>query len=468
VTEQQTSHRKARIWAIPQNVSRILRHQLLHNGLALYATQATSLIFPLLTMPYLARVLGPVMFGTLALAQAAGQYVLMVVEYNFNLSATRDVARVRNSPENLGRIFSDVILARVFLVVISAALCVVAIYVVPELAAHKLLVAAAGYSAASQGFNVVCYFLGLERMKTVAILDTVTKGLATVMIFGVVRGPEDAWKVLVFTGLGCNLSFLASLPIALQGVPLRRPSFRGAIDCLVTGGQLFFQRCFSTMYSAANPLILGAVASPLAVAYYSGADKITRICRAMTLPLSQLLFPRLSVLIVHNKRQARREVLTILAIETLAMFLIALALFLGAYRIVAILFGPGYQKVAGVLRILVWILPLSGINTVLGVQWLIPLNRDKAYTRLILLGSFMNLFMAYFLGKGFAQNGIAWGLVLTEATMAITICVILQRYRTAPWSKLTGQSASPAATSSDTIAFGNGPVLERRAKEFPQ
>ena len=131
--------------ALNFRVPRVLQHRLVQNGLALYLIQATTMLFPLVTVPFLARVLGPVMFGTVALAQAAGMYVMTTVEYNFTLSGTRDVARARHLPEELSRILADVILARVMLILISAGIAAVAIYTVPVFAANRVLLMAAGY-----------------------------------------------------------------------------------------------------------------------------------------------------------------------------------------------------------------------------------------------------------------------------------------------------------------------------------
>ena len=432
-------HQNGRIWRSLHGARRLLRHQFLSNGLALYGIQATYLLFPLITMPYLARVFGPIMFGTVGLTQAAGQYVVMIVEYNFNLSATRDISRARHSVQELSRILANVILAKLMLILISAGIVLTAVYTVPVMSSNKVLAVSVGYAAASQGMNAVFYYLGLERMRTLASLDITMKALATVAVFILVKGPADAWKVFLLNALAYNLSFLASLIIAFRKVPFQRPTFKGAIDSLASGSQLFFQRCFATMYGAANVLILGGVASPLAVAYYSGADKIIRVGSAITLPVSQMFFPRLSLMIVNNRKQASTEVLRLLSIQVGGMLGLAIVLFLGAPRLVALLFGPGYQSVAEVLRILVWILPLNAVNTVLGIQWLIPLNRDTVYTRLVLAGSIMNMLLAVVLGSAFAHRGIAFGIVVSEAAMAIAVCVILQRNHISPWSTAYSQ-----------------------------
>jgi len=155
-----------------------------------------------------------------------------------------------------------------------------------------------------------------------------------------------------------------------------------------------------------------------------------------------MFFPRLSLMIVNDRKQASVEVLRLLTIQAGGMLMLAIALFLGARLFVAVLFGPGYQSVAEVLRILVWILPLNAVNTVLGIQWLIPLNKDVAYTRLILAGSIMNMLLAFVLGGAFAHRGIAYGIVASEAAMAIAVCVTLQRNHISPWSTAYGQRDS--------------------------
>src|ERR1700682_1580509 len=107
-------------------LSVFFRHALVQNALSLYGVQIASYIVPLITIPYLARVLGATGWGLVAFAQAFGSWVALIGEYGFSLSGTREVARHRDNPERLTNIVAGILGAKTLL---AAASIVVALLV---------------------------------------------------------------------------------------------------------------------------------------------------------------------------------------------------------------------------------------------------------------------------------------------------------------------------------------------------
>ena len=114
-------------------VSHLWHHRLVQNALALYAAQFATFLLPLVTVPYLARVLGPDTWGLVVFAQAFGLYANLIVDYGYLLSATRDVARHRDSIERLTEILSGVLGAKLLLAFLCVCLAGLAQIVVPAL-----------------------------------------------------------------------------------------------------------------------------------------------------------------------------------------------------------------------------------------------------------------------------------------------------------------------------------------------
>src|SRR5258708_12091249 len=100
------------------NPKKLLRNGFVHNVIALYGVQAATYALPLLTFPYLARVLGPSGWGIVVFAQAIGAVIASVVEYGFDISASRETSRQRNEPERLSALISGVLGAKVLLAVL--------------------------------------------------------------------------------------------------------------------------------------------------------------------------------------------------------------------------------------------------------------------------------------------------------------------------------------------------------------
>ena len=141
-----------------RSVSRLLKHKLVQNAASLYGVQIATYAVPLVTIPYLARVLGVSGWGLVAIAQGFGSYIALLGEYGFGLSATREVARQRDDRDKLADIFAGVLGAKLALVALSIPLAIFASRWVSVFREHSSLLWAALFWALAQGFNVMWHF----------------------------------------------------------------------------------------------------------------------------------------------------------------------------------------------------------------------------------------------------------------------------------------------------------------------
>ena len=184
----------------------ILRHSIVQNIIALFGLQVACYLLPLVTIPYLAWILGPATWGLLAMTQSFAGYLIIIIEYGFILSGTREVARRRESREKLSVLLSGVMGAKCVLALACIVATILAYYLVPVFQQMPLLLWAACIWTVGQGMSLVWFFQGLERMKAVAILDVSVKVLATAGIFIWVREPNHAWRVLCLYAAASFLS----------------------------------------------------------------------------------------------------------------------------------------------------------------------------------------------------------------------------------------------------------------------
>jgi len=137
---------------------RIRRSAITHNFLAMFGTQIATYAFPLATIPYLARVLGPVHWGMVAFAQALGLYLSMVVEFGFNLSATRRIARAREDKQQLEEIVAGVMGAKGLLAVVCVGAIFVLQHFLKSFQQYGIIFWAGTLSGIGQGFSMLWYF----------------------------------------------------------------------------------------------------------------------------------------------------------------------------------------------------------------------------------------------------------------------------------------------------------------------
>jgi PST family polysaccharide transporter len=399
--------------------------------------QIAGYVVPLITIPYLARVLGVAGWGLVAFAQAFGSYVALLGEYGFVLSGTREVARQSDNKERLTEILAGVLGAKGLLAAGSLVVAVLIQPWVPIFRDHPILLWAGMFWALSRAFSMVWFFQGLERMRLVASLEISGQALATAAIFVLVRRPEDGWRVLAIQGIGYFLSFGCGLVLAYLDLPFGLPSWGSAVEALKMGWTMFLFRGSVSLYTVGNAFILGLFVGPQYVGYYAGAEKISKAFLGLLNPVGQTLYPRLSRLVHSSKQQAAQLARVGLAVMGVGGITMGVAVFVFSPLLVQIILGRGFEAAIPVMRILCLLCPLIALSNVFGIQWMLPLGLDRQFNTIIVLAGLINFAAAVILAPRFAQIGMAWAVVIAETFVTSAIYILLRYRRLDPFSYCT-------------------------------
>lgn len=410
----------------------VIDRQMVDTASALYAQNIIGYLLPLIMIPYLARVLGPETWGVVVFIQGIGMYLLIVVDYSFEMSATREIARRQEEPSRLGALVAGVMGARVLL----AAGCIVAIGAA-QLASPRLqdlgwLLWLGVFWFIAAAFRPFWFFLGLERVRAVLAVEVAGKVTAVVAVIWLVNSPADAWLVFALQGAASVVSGTVATVMVYRIVPFMAPTVGDSIRQLREGLGLFVFRMSTSIYNLSNVVILGFVAPAVVVGYYAGAERISRVLTTMMIPAVQSMFPRSSHLAKNDAEAAAR----VARIATVTLFTLAsigaVVLFFASPLLIRVLLGPAYSETIPVLRVLLLLLPILGISIPLGMQWMIPLGLEGILTRITVAGGLFHVPLATFLGMQYQHVGIAWALVTTESLiLASTVGFLLLR-RIAP------------------------------------
>jgi len=415
-------------------LSDFIRHPLVQNALSLYGVQIVGYVVPIVTIPYLARVLGAGGWGLLAFAQAFGSYWAVLGEYGFSLSATREVAYHRDDREKLTEILAGVLGAKTLLAAASLLFAFLAGLWIPAFRAHPALLWTGMFWALAQGFNIMWFFQGRERLRMVAALDISAKALSTIGIFVFVRRPDEAWRVLALQGAGFLVSFAVGLGLAYRELPVRLPTWTSCREALRMGWSMFLFRGSVSLYTAGNVFILGLFVSPQVVGYYAGAEKISRAFLGLLAPVSQTLYPRLSHLVHRERDRAARLARIGVVLMAGGGAAMGVVVFLTAPILVRIFLGKDFAEAVTVLRILSLLLPIVGLNLALGMQWMLPLGLDRAFNIITLLAGLTNIGLATALASNYKDLGMAWAVVCAEIFVAVSLYVVLRSRKLDPLS----------------------------------
>lgn len=253
-------------------------------------------ILPLITFPYLIRVLGVEKFGLIMFAQATMYYFEIVVDFGFNLSATREVALNAKKVNKLNEIISAVFSIKCFLLIISFLILFIVLSIFDRFTDDYLIYYYSFLKVIAITFFPVWFFQGIEKMKYVTYINIVSKSIYTVLIFVFIQTESDYLLVPLINGFGFFIGSLLALYYVFKHFKhvFVFNSFAIIKQHFIDSSMFFLSRVSVSLYTSSNTFVLGLVASNLTVGYYAIAEKLYMVIRQLYQPIVQVIYPYIS------------------------------------------------------------------------------------------------------------------------------------------------------------------------------
>jgi PST family polysaccharide transporter len=414
---------------------RMLRSNFLQNVIALYGVQACTYALPLLTIPYLARVLGPSGWGIVIYAQAIGTVIACVVEYGFDISASRETSLHRTDPGRLSELISGVLGVKSLLSLLCIAGAVFSRRFIREVAPSSELFWWSTIWGVCQGINMLWFFQGLEQMKLASALEIAGKVFSNLSIFVLVHNPADGWKVMAAQCIGCVVSHGVTVVLAYRQVGFCWPTLESMKSSLRLGGSMFLFRAVQGLSGSVNRLVLGAVAPAAVLGEYAGAERITRVFQQGMWPVNQALYPRLTTQSQHKSADAMKTVRLSLVFLGALGLIFGLTMYLGAPLLVRLILGPAFQHAVPILCVFALWIPLTAMVTLMTFQLLLPNQLDKGFNLVNLTSAIVGIVAAVLLAPKFSAVGIAWSAVIAQGYTVLAFCAVLARAGLNPFAR---------------------------------
>ncbi|MED4227545.1 flippase [Neobacillus cucumis] len=410
------------------------KKRLITNFISLGTMQALNFILPLITLPYLLKVIGPSKFGLISLAQVLIQYFLLFTDYGFNLVATREIALARDDKKLLSVIFSSVMFVRIMLLIISLLVLIIIVSFVPKFQNDSLVYYITFGMAVGNVLFPIWFFQGMEHMKVISILNIISKSIFTIGIFLFVKRESDYLYVPIFNSLGYISIGIVGLYLILFRYKIRfiSPSKIQIIQQLKEGREVFISNIATSLYTTGNTFILGFFASNTIVGYYSSANKIVKAVTSVIAPLIQTLYPFLSKALQDSKDTAISTINKIFILITISMGVLSLLLGLFAKQLVYIL-GSKFLETIPLIQIQA-ILPLIlGWANVFGILTMMNFDYKRELSRIYIFSSGLSIILMAILIPTFKHYGAAWSAVFTEVFATSLMAFFLWRKRIPVW-----------------------------------
>lgn len=403
--------------------------RLLKNLISLTVLQVANYVLPLATVPYLVRVLGPEKYGLISFAQALIQYFILFTDYGFNLSATSQISIYRDDNKKVSQIFSAVMYIKIFFTICSALLLLMLISFFTKFRVDYHLYWLTFGMVIGNVIFPVWYFQGIERMSYISMLNIIAKVLFTAAIFIFVRYQSDFWLVPLFNSLGFIITGIISIYLVFHKFKIRLSivTWDVILQELKNSWHIFISNLSISLFNNTNTFLLGLFFNNIIVGYFSAGEKIIKAISAISVPISQAIYPYVSKLAQQSKEQTMRFLRKITLYIGSLMLLLTLGLFCGADILVKYILGPQYINSIQVIRIMS-VLPVSiFLNNIFGTQIMLNFNMKQAFSRIFISAGIINLIMVLFLSPIFKHIGVAFAISITEFYVWVMMYVYISR-----------------------------------------
>lgn len=406
------------------------RGRLRENLFSLYLLQGLNYLIPMAVLPYLIRVLGVGGYGLVAFSQAFAQYFVLFSDYGFNLSATRFIAKHRDSPQDVCAMFWQVIILKIGLAVLGFIILVALTLVVPRFRHNSPYFLWAYLAVLGSVLFPQWYFQGMEKMKYISAFTGTAKILSAILLFVWVHHPQDGVRAIIFQSCGMLIAGVIGFVVALREIGRRFvwPSIPSLWITLCDGWHLFVSMAAVSLYTNTNLVLVGLLAGNVQAGYFSGAEKLVRAMTGLISPAMQAFFPHVNSLMSRSRTHALRMIAQILRWTAVSTFMVSALLLLLANPLAMLVFGSGAVAVS--VQVIRWIafLPfLIGVSNVLGIQTMIPFGFDRQFSRILLISGLLNIALGTPLIHFIGASGAGISVLVTEACVTLTMIGFLQR-----------------------------------------
>jgi len=391
------------------------------NVVVLGALQLASQAILLLTLPYLARQLGIEAFGRVALAQVVMQYLMLVVDYGFNWSATQRIAAGRDDRNHLNSLFSSTLLVQLALAAAASAMLLTAWWWGGQERLELELLLSGLSLVWGAALTPVWLLHGTERMKEAAVIQLLGRLMVLPLLFALVKDASDASLALLILGGSSVVTGIVMTWWVLQTqvVQWQWPTTATLCTRLKVGFPVFLSMLFISFYTVLPGLALGALVSSSVFAHFVIADRVRVAVQSLLQPLSSALLPRMSHLFATDRPAAMRLLRQAMVVTAAISGTMSLVLFFAAEFIVELVAGEGHAAAAQVLR---WMSPLPlvvSLSSIASLQVLLPNHRMREFNGMLIAGGVLGLVGVWAFIDAAQAVGVAVFLLLIETVIAL-------------------------------------------------
>ncbi len=386
-----------------------------------------NLIFPLITFPYISRILLPEGIGRVTYIQSINNYFLLFINLGIPLYGIREIARVRNNKLEKAKVFSEILILNT-LTTIAGIVSYFIFYQLNIIKDDKEILLAFSIVLFLNFLSVDWFFQGIEDYKYITIRAIAIKILSTLSLFIFVKKSSDIYiysMIVIFSLVGSNF-FNIIRALKLTELKLKDLNIKRHLKGILI---IFSMNLAVSIYKNLDSVMLGSYGSKYSLGIYSTAGKMIALVMGIVTSLGTVLLPRISNYIEEKKEKEIKKILE--KTFSFLLFLIIpsiIGIYFTANEIILLFAGKEYIEAVITLRILSFIILFIGFSNFVGIQILYPRGEEKKVFYSVLIGAIVNFSLNLFLIPKYLQNGAAIATCIAELMVIVVQIYLGNKY----------------------------------------
>lgn len=373
--------------------------------------QIFVMIMPLITTPYISRVIGATGVGVYSYTISITAYFVMLGTLGITIYGQREIAYVQDDKSKRSKLFFELLTIRVIATIISTVSFYLFFCNFNEYSLYfKILI----FEIIASAFDISWFYQGMEDFKKVVIRNILVKIILMISIFIFVKNQNDVWiYILIYTlsvfignitlwiNLKNHICFSRDLQLKKHIIPMIL---------------LFIPQVAVQIYTVLDKTMLGYILSDISiVGYYEQAQKIVKLSLAIITTLGVVMIPRIANIFSKGDK---KELINNLNKSFNFVWFLGLPIIFGllsiSHEFVPIFYGPGFDEVEKLINVFAPIVLIIGFANVIGVQYLIPTKKQNIYTFSVICGAVINVIMNFILIPKFGAMGASIASIFAE------------------------------------------------------
>lgn len=387
--------------------------------------QILIMFLPLLTTPYLSRVLGAEGLGVYSYTYSIASYFIIFAMLGLNNYGNRKIARIRDNKDELSKTFWEIYGMQLFT---SFVVLVIYFFYTGLFSNNKLYSLIQGCIIISTMFDINWFFFGIEEFRLTVIRNIIIKILTISFIFIFVKNKGDIKLYILIMAIGTLISQIVLWPLLFKRIAFIKPKLKNIMAHFFQNLILFIPVIAVSLYRILDKVMLGYMTNMSQVGFYDNSEKIISIPMGAITALGTVMLPRISNLIASGKIKESNEMieksmLFIMIFGSAFMFGI-----LGISNTLApVFFGQEFKDCDILINLLTITIIFICWANIIRTQYLIPCNKDKIYVVTVIIGAVINIFINLILIPILGATGAAIGTITAEVFVCISQTYLVRK-----------------------------------------